>query len=281
MYEEFFQLSGKPFSKTPDPAFLYESPIHAEALARLELAVEDRELALLLGDVGSGKTTLTRALIDRLGDSITPVLLTNPKVTPVQLLRLIAERIGIGQLPKNRTEVHEKISDRLFQLHEQSRPVVLIIDEAQLISGKSTFDEIRLLTNFQLDDTNLLAVILAGQPELSQKLARPSYEALCQRIGFTCRLGPLTREETGKYVAHRLKIAGARDGLFAPEAVDLLFKLSGGIPRVLNSIAHNALIDAFSKDESSVSAQNVESAAAGRIETRGSRTASSTGEIRH
>jgi len=279
VYEEFFHLTGRPFSKTPDPAYLYESASHAEALARLELAVEDRELALLLGDVGSGKTTLTRALVDRLGDSITPVLLTNPKVTPVQLLRLLAERIGIAPVPKNRVDVHEKVSARLFELHEQDKPVVLIIDEAQLITSKSTFDEIRLLTNFQLDDSNLLAVILAGQPELAQRLARPAYEALCQRVGLTCRLGPLSRDDAARYVAHRLRIAGGREDLFTQAAVERLHRLSGGIPRVMNSIAHGALIDAFSKDQTTVEPVHVESAAAGRIETKTPRQ--NAGEVRH
>lgn len=281
MYEEFFQLKGKPFSKTPDPGFLYESPLHAEALARLELAVEDRELAVLLGDIGSGKTTLTRALVDRLEGSITPVLITNPKVTPVQLLRIIAGRIGIGDTPRNRVEVHERISDRLYQLHVQSTPVVLIIDEAQLIASKATFDEIRLLTNFQLDDTNLMAVILAGQPELASRISKPPYEAFCQRIGLTCRLSPLCREDITKYVEHRLRVAGAESNLFSTEALDLLYKHSGGIPRLLNSIAHNAMIDAFSRDESTINVHNIQSAISGRIDTKGHKAVSNSGEVRH
>ncbi|MCW5828989.1 MAG: AAA family ATPase [Deltaproteobacteria bacterium] len=280
MYEEFFQFTARPFSKTPDPGFLYESPGHAEALARLELAVEDRELALLLGDVGSGKTTLTRALIDRLGETVTPVLLTNPKLTPVQLLRIFGERLGLSPLPKNRMELQERLSDRLYQLHEQGKPVVLVIDEAQLIPGKATFDEIRLITNFQLDDTNLLTVILAGQPELAGRLARPAYEALAQRIGLTCRLGPLDRAETARYVAHRLQVAGAAKNPFTEEALNALHRFSAGVPRLLNSIAHGALIDAFSRDDTAVGPQHVESAARERIETRGPR-GSSTGEVRH
>src|SRR3954470_17509256 len=151
MFEEFFGLGTKPFGKTPDPSFLYESPQHKEALARLEYAVEEKELALLVGDIGSGKTTLSRALIDRIGEARPVVLLINPRLTPAQLLRSIAA--GVGLVPSRfRNELLDQIHSQLFALFEAGREPVLIIDEAQLVPGKATFDEIRLLTNFQLDE---------------------------------------------------------------------------------------------------------------------------------
>src|SRR5438477_167008 len=202
MFEEFFGFSAKPFGKTPDPAFLYESDQHREALARLEYAVEEKELALLVGDIGSGKTTLSRALIDRLGESRPVVLIINPRLTPTQLLRSVAQGLGITPA-RFRNELLDQIHTKLFELYEEKREPVLIIDEAQLIPTKATFDEIRLLTNFQLDDQNLLSVILIGQPELDARLDRAAYAPLRQRIGMRYALGPLSREETFHYIERR------------------------------------------------------------------------------
>src|SRR3989454_2647964 len=210
MFEEFFGFTTRPFGKTPDPAFLYESPQHKEALARLEYAVEEKDLALLVGEIGSGKTTLSRALIDRIGDSRPVILLINPRVTAAQLLRSIATSLGCPA-SRFRNDVVEQIQAKLIELYEQNREPVLIIDEAQLIPTKSTLDEIRLLTNFQLDDQNLLSVLLIGQPELETRLQRPAYAPLRQRIGIRFRLGPLTLEETIRYIEHRIHVAGGRN----------------------------------------------------------------------
>src|SRR5689334_12023140 len=143
MFEDHFGLTAKPFGKTPDPSFLYESPQHKEALARLEYAVEEKELALLVGDIGSGKTTLSRALLDRIGDARPVVLLINPRLTPTQLLRAIAQGLGV-ESPRFRNDLLDALHTKLFELYEQKREPLLIIDEAQLIPTKATFDEIRL-----------------------------------------------------------------------------------------------------------------------------------------
>ena len=195
MFEEFFGLTAKPFGKTPDPAFLYESHQHKEALARLEYAVDEKELALLVGDIGSGKTMLSRALIDRVGESRPIVLLINPRLTPTQLLRAVARGLGL-EPARFRNDLLDQIHTKLFELYEQQREPVLMIDEAQLIPSKATFDEIRLLTNFQLDDQNLLSVVLIGQPELENRLEREAYAPLRQRIGMRYSLGPLSLDET-------------------------------------------------------------------------------------
>src|SRR5437762_10771290 len=207
MFEDFFGFTTKPFGKTPDPAFLYESDQHREALARLEYAVEEKDLALLVGDIGSGKTTLSRALIDRVGDARPFILLINPRLTPVQLLRSVAQGLGI-EPARFRNELLDGIHTRLFALYEEKREPVLMIDEAQLIPSKQTFDEIRLLTNFQLDDQNLLSVLLIGQPELEARLERTAYAPLRQRIGLRYRLGALTERETAQYIDHRIRVAG-------------------------------------------------------------------------
>src|SRR5438477_8124843 len=154
MFEEFFGLRAKPFGKTPDPSFLYESDQHKEALARLEYAVDEKDLALLVGDIGSGKTTLSRALIDRVGESRPVVLIINPRLTPTQLLRAVAQ--GLGIVPARfRNELLDQIHTKLFELYEEKREPVLMIDEAQLIPTNATSDEIRSLSSFKLDDHNL------------------------------------------------------------------------------------------------------------------------------
>lgn len=261
MFESHFGLSAKPFGKTPDPSFLYESDQHKEALARLEYAVEEKELALLVGEIGSGKTTLSRALIDRIGDTRPVILLINPRLTPTQLLRSIATGLGI-EPPRFRNDLLDAIHTKLFALYEEKREPVLMIDEAQLIPSKQTFDEIRLLTNFQLDDQNLLSVLLIGQPELEVRLERTAYAPLRQRIGLRYRLGALTEDETARYVEHRIRVAGGTRSPFSPEAVREIHALSGGIPRIINTLATTALLDAFGEDALTIDPSRI--AAAGR-----------------
>ena len=260
MFEEHFGFTAKPFGKTPDPAFLYESSQHKEALARLEYAVEEKELALLVGDIGSGKTTLSRALIDRIGESRPVVLLINPRLTPTQLLRSIAAGLGL-EPGKFRNELLDQIHHRLFELYEKRSEPVLIIDEAQLVPTKATFDEIRLLTNFQLDDQNLLSVILIGQPELQARIDRDAYRALRQRIGMRYFLGPLSLEDTMSYIDHRIRVAGGSRNPFSRDAMEQIHELSGGVPRVINTLATTALLDAFGEDEATVEPARVAAAA--------------------
>lgn len=260
MFCEFFGFRERPFGKTPNPAYLYESSQHAEALARLEFAVEEKELALLVGDIGSGKTTLSRALIDRLGDSRPVILLINPRLTPSQLLRSIAA--GLGLEPKHyRNDLLDQIHAELYRLYEGRREPLLVIDEAQLIPTKATFDEIRLLTNFQLDDQNLLSVVLIGQPELEARLRRPAYAALNQRIGVRYFVGPLSEQETVRYVDHRVRIAGGARNPFSPAAVQVIHAVTRGVPRLINTVATTALLDAFGDDAPTVDEERVRSAA--------------------
>lgn len=260
MFEEFFGLTTKPFGKTPDPAFLYESAQHREALARLEYAVDEKDLALLVGDIGSGKTMLSRALIDRVADSRPVVLLINPRLTPTQLLRSIARGLEI-EPARFRNDLLDQLHTKLFELYEQKREPVLIIDEAQLIPSKATFDEIRLLTNFQLDDQNLLSVVLIGQPELEARLERLAYAPLRQRIGMRYSLGPLPMEETIEYLEHRIRVAGGARNPFSAEAMMEIHLISGGVPRVINTLATTALLDAFGEDAETIEPSRIADAA--------------------
>lgn len=260
MYKAFYGLSQRPFAKTPDPRFLYMAPQYEEALARLQYAVEEREIAVLTGEIGSGKTTLSRALMDQ-NDRDDFVLIVNPRLTPTQLLRELAIRLDLTP-GHYRADLVDALSDRLLELHQAGRGVVLIVDEAQLIPGKPTFDELRLLSNFQLDDTNLIAILLIGQPELRTRMAHPAYRALRQRVGMWYHLDALGLEETAAYVNYRLEVAGASDGpIFTKASLDAIHRHTGGVPRVINNLCTNALLLAFGREERPVSAATVNEAA--------------------
>jgi type II secretory pathway predicted ATPase ExeA len=258
VYEDFYGLAEKPFNKTPDPRFLFQSRKHAEALARLYHAVEEQDIVLLTGEIGSGKTTLSRAFIDGLDASFHPMLIINPRLTPSQLLHMVALRLGMENLTQQRHGILEGINAKLYEIYEAGRRPVIIIDEAQLIPSKATFEELRLLTNFQLDNRNLLAIALIGQTELRKRLDRKSYEALRQRIGMQYHLGPLDLEETEAYVLHRLRVAGREAPLFESGAIELLYRYSGGIPRRINIVAGNALIEGFGREAQTIGADIVE-----------------------
>lgn len=248
MYEQFYRLRARPFIKTPDPKFLFFSRNHEEALARLQYAVEEKELILLTGEVGSGKTTLTRALMDSLGEKYRVILIINPRLTPSQFLRTIAKRFDIDVPYNYKDNLLDAIYEKVFKDYESGITPVIIIDEAQLIPNKSTFEEIRLLTNFQLDYTNLLSLVLVGQTDLRRRLNHKTYLPLRQRIGLFYHLGPLAENEIRGYVEHRLKISGLEEPLFTDEALKQLYRYSGGIPRVINSLATSALLEGFGKE---------------------------------
>jgi type II secretory pathway predicted ATPase ExeA len=248
MYEAFYGLNERPFSKTPDPRFLFLSRKHREGLARLAFAVEERDLVLLTGEIGCGKTTLSRALMDELDENYRVLLIINPRLTPVEFLRSLALRLGLAEPARTRIDLLEQLGAELVRLYQEGICPVLVIDEAQLVPYKETFDEIRLLTNFQLDDCNLLSVVLMGQPELRKRLAHRAYEPLRQRIGMQYDLGPLSKEETAEYLDHRLQVAGGSPGLFTAEAVEQIYRYSGGIPRKINHAATLALLEGFGRE---------------------------------
>lgn len=257
MYKSFYGLKERPFSKTPDPRFLFYSKGHREALARLLHAVEERDIVLLTGGIGCGKTTLSRALMDELDETFQVVLLTNPRLTPLEFLRTLAFRLDIDPPAEFKAELLEQLGSRLYQLYRDGIHPVLIVDEAQLIPHKDTFDEIRLLTNFQLDDGNLLSVILMGQPELRTRLAHPVYEPLRQRIGIHFALGPLDEEEAGGYLRHRIRCAGGAEDIFQPDAITDIVRFTGGIPRKINQVAALALLEGFGRGCTKINAEIV------------------------
>ena len=247
MYETYFGLRERPFSKTPDPRFLFLSRGHREALARMQYAVEERDLVLLTGEIGCGKTTLSRALMDALDDDFKVICLINPRLTPLEFLSSLARHLGVEGPARFKVDLLEQIGKVLFEYYENGVTPVVVIDEAQLVPHKETFDEIRLLTNFQLDDCNLISIVLMGQPELKKRLRHRAYEPLRQRIGMQYDLKPLDIEETTEYLDFRIVRAGGRSGLFAHEAVNMLFEWSKGTPRLINHAASLALLECFGR----------------------------------
>jgi type II secretory pathway predicted ATPase ExeA len=261
MYEEFYGLKERPFSKTPDPKYLFLSRNHEEALARLQYAVEEKDLILLTGEVGCGKTTLTRALMDMLGERYRVINIINPRLTATQFLRTIAMRMEIANPPNHKADLLDAIYRRVYQDYESGVSPVIIIDEAQLIPDRDTFEEIRLLTNFQLDYTNLVSLVLVGQPDLRRRLNHKTYIPLKQRIGLFYHLGPIAAEEIRDYVSFRLRVSGKEDLLFTDDALSALHRYSGGIPRLINSIATSALLDGFAKEAAVIGVALIEDAA--------------------
>jgi type II secretory pathway predicted ATPase ExeA len=264
VYERYWGLRDKPFRKTPDPRYLFLSETHEEALERLLFAVEEMDLALLTGEVGSGKTLLTRALADRLGERYEVGMILNPRLSPRQFLKTVAEELGVEGPRFHSNDLLAQIHDRLLALDAEGRAALVIVDEAHLIPGKPTFEEIRLLTNFQLDDRNLVAIVLVGQPELRERLRHRAYRALTQRIGVSFEIEPLRVEDARGYLAHRLAVAGAGREVFTADAVARLHAAAGGIPRVLNHLATQALVEGMARGARRVDGDVAEAVAAER-----------------
>ena len=258
MYKEYFGLKEKPFGKTPDPRFLFLSKGHEEALARLEYAVEEREIALLTGDVGCGKTTLSRALMDRCGSGYRFIMIFNPRMGALEFLRTVAHGLEIEQPARTKDDLLRQITGRLYDLYRDNLCPVLVIDEAQTITELEVFDEIRLLTNFQMDDHNLISVLIMGQPELRSLLRYQPMEPLRQRISLHFHLQPLSLEETMEYLDFRIVASGGVPGLFTPDALQAMYELSEGVPRKINTIATNALLVAYGSDAAVIDASIIQ-----------------------
>jgi general secretion pathway protein A len=248
MYVEYFGLTKKPFSIVPDPHNFFLSAGHREALAHLLYGIKsDGGFVLLTGDIGTGKTTACRRLIELLPPDLEVAFILNPKLTVEELLATICDEFGISY-PQGNQSIKvfvSLINDYLFQIHAQGRRAVLILEEAQNLKPE-VLEQIRLLTNLETKEHKLLQMIMIGQPELKQLLAQPQLLQLSQRITARYHLGPLSKEEIPQYVNYRLSIAGMdRNRLFPPSTLKKLFRLSGGLPRLINVICDRALLGAF------------------------------------
>lgn len=255
MYTTFFGLAEPPFAITPDPRYLYLSDRHAEALAHLLYGVtHSGGFVQLTGEVGTGKTTVVRSLLSQVPDNADVALILNPRVSPLELLQGICDELRLPVADAARSSIKQLVdvlNEYLLARHALGRRVVVIIDEAQQLSPE-VLEQVRLLTNLETATTKLLQVILIGQPELRELLARTDLRQLAQRVTGRYHLEPLTREETIAYVRHRLKVAGAIGPLFTPAALHEVHRLSRGTPRLINVLCDRALLAAYTQEENRV-----------------------------
>ena len=263
MYKEYFMLHDLPFSISPDPAFLYMSAKHREALAHLVYGVNsDSAFILLTGEVGTGKTTVCRCMLDQLPENCDTAFIMNPRLTEEELLASICEDIGIEYEAASASVKHlvDRINNHLLKSHAAGRRTLLIIDEAQNLSP-SVLEQLRLLTNLETNRCKLLQIILIGQPELDKMLRRPELRQLSQRITARFHLEPLSRKDISNYVGHRLAVAGANHELFSSSVLKRLFSLSGGVPRIMNIICDRALLGAYAQGRAIVNKSTLNRAA--------------------
>jgi general secretion pathway protein A len=247
MYRNYFGLGETPFSIAPDPRYLYMSLPHQEALAHLLYGVNaGGGFVLLTGEIGAGKTTICRCLLEQVPPSCDIAYVFNPKLTVEELLSTICSEFRIASAPGRATTKAfvDRINTYLLDAHAKGRQSVLIIDEAQNLST-DVLEQMRLLTNLETNQRKLLQIVLIGQPELAEKLARPELRQLAQRIVARYHLGPLTQSEVAAYVGHRLEVAGARKQLFPPSILGRLYRLSHGVPRVINVLCDRALLGVY------------------------------------
>ena len=266
MYLQHFGLSEPPFAITPDPRFVYLSERHRDALAHLMYGIGQGGsggFVQLTGEVGTGKTTLCRLALEQLPDNVRVALVLNPKQTPLELLETICEELHIEGASRRRSQKTQidALNAYLLDAYGKGLRVVLIIDEAQELS-RELLEQVRLLTNLETNTQKLLQIVLLGQPELRQMLARPALRQLAQRITARFHLTPLQASDTGEYLRHRIGVAGGTSFPFEDAAVRRLHALSGGVPRLLNVLGERVLIAGYVHGKPRIDSTLVDMAAA-------------------
>jgi general secretion pathway protein A len=264
MYKEYFGLRDLPFSIAPDPNYLYMSEKHCEALAHLTYGVRSEGAFILLtGEVGAGKTTVCRCMLEQLPENCDTAFIINPRLSDVELLETICEEIGIAY-PDSAASVKifvDLINRRLLESHAAGRRTLLIIDEAQNLSYEA-LEQLRLLTNLETNRSKLLQIALIGQPELRDMLERDELRQLSQRITARFHLGPLSLKETEDYIKHRLAVAGTQRRLFPSPLIRRIYRMSKGVPRVMNLICDRALLGTYAQGKDAVDNKTLNKAAA-------------------
>ena len=258
MYLSFFNFTRKPFELVPNPEFIFLSKTHKKAITYLDYGIRERAgFVLLTGEVGSGKTTIIRELINKHLSKVVLAKVFNTNVNTEQLLAMINDDYDLPVRGKDKIELLRDLNHFLVEQFGKGNQPLLIIDEAQNLSLE-TLEEIRMLSNLETSDSKLLQIILVGQPELRTLLAKPELRQLRQRISIQCNLQPLNRQEIEEYIFHRLQVAGNRDALrFDPEALDLMFKYCCGIPRLINIICDFLLLAVFAEGMQVVNAEMI------------------------
>lgn len=265
MVLDFYGLAEPPFSLTPDPRFVFLSDRHRDALAHLVYGIGQGGaggFVQLTGEVGTGKTTLSRLLLEQLPDHVRPALILNPRLSPVELVEAIAEELGVdvSAVRGSPKGVVDALNRALLEAHAAGQGVVAIIDEAQNLSDEA-LEQVRLLTNLETARQKLMQIVLLGQPELREKLAQPHLRQLAQRVTARYHLAPLDADEIEAYLRHRIAVAGGKRFPFAPDAVRALHRHSGGVPRLINILADRALLAGYVADAETIGRAMVDHAA--------------------
>jgi N-acetylmuramoyl-L-alanine amidase/type II secretory pathway predicted ATPase ExeA len=261
MFLDFYQLREQPFGVTPDPAYLYPSRTHCEALDYLTEAIQgDHGFLALIAEPGLGKTTLMYQVLEGLRDTARAVFLFQTQCNSREFFEYLLGDLGVDTAAMGLVAMHSKLNEMLFAEMLAGRRFVLIVDEAQNLDD-SVLETIRLLSNFETSNTKLLQIVLAGQPQLGEKLAQPHLAQLLQRITLVKYLEPFSPEETAGYISHRLRVAGHRgDSLFEPDAVALIAEQSRGIPRIINKLCFRSLLEGYARGCSTISSDIIEKA---------------------
>jgi general secretion pathway protein A len=251
MYESFYGLKENPFNVTPNPEYIYLGENHREALAQLLYGVRERKgFIVITGEVGTGKTTLVHYLLNRLnGNSHTKTaFLFNPKLSVNDFIRCILKDLGVRDQGQTKGENLHNLHRYLLNAYQRDERVILIVDEAQGLKPE-LLEEIRLLSNLETSRSKLLQIVLLGQPELDKTLAQPGFRQLRQRINLRYHLLPLSEKETKEYIEKRMRVAGAKRSIFTGKAMEEIYQKSGGIPRLINILCDNALLNGYALDQ--------------------------------
>jgi general secretion pathway protein A len=258
MYENFYGLKEKPFQITPNPDYLYLSPVHENALTYLEYGLmENVGFILLTGEIGAGKTTLARYLLSQFETEKEIAVIFNTNVTPDELLILILKSFKLEPVDGNKTKNLDILQQFLIDRYSKNKQVLLIIDEAQNLSDE-VLEEVRMFSNLQSNEQNLIQIMLVGQPELKDRLLKPGHGAFAQRVAVNFFLSGLTDKETESYIFHRLKKAGGNANIFTPKAIEMIFQASRGIPRTINLLCDTALVYGFGYEFKNIDAPVIE-----------------------
>lgn len=246
MYFKYFGFKEAPFNMTPNSRFFFGSAKHTEALSTLIYAIEERKgFVVITGDIGSGKTTVCRTLLNKLTSTTQTALITNTHMSGKDMLCNILDDLDVEYVPGSKSKLLSQLNQYLIEQLRQDNNVVVMIDEAQNLTP-AVLEEVRMLSNLETENEKLIQIIFLGQPELKKKLSLPKLEQLRQRIAVFYHLVPLTEEETRSYIRHRLKIAGGSGRkYFTEEALDYVFQFSKGVPRLVNQICDSALLNGF------------------------------------